>query len=405
MDPTNIRVCIITITKNEGTLIDYWIKYNSYLFGMQNLILVDNCSDDLETLRVYEKYAGLKIMKLHNYLFQGKVVDQIITTYRNSYDLFIPIDSDQFIVHVDDQGVTSNQKQIVNQLNKLYKKPYDVFHFKYMFNSVFVEDQDKSDSFQNKVPVLESNYFQKNTKGPTQRKSFKFICKSKEFINTHMGLHVCVTKNDTFILAHKLGLLHFAEIGSSHNINRCKIALIGLNYGASQDDDFGLLERLFSLRNYKIKGGHRVKQYKNFLIRKIILDSCIKYFGCLPTKSNLDNFIEPIGEGNKLELTELLNWFDEVSSVFDRTSIILLAGNLMRDYSARSSIFSNPLFSNKRRSLIDFRVDGKFNKGELFREGRLEISEYNNLLYCTPSPAELVEITSLRDRLIELEKK
>ena len=55
---------IFLMTKNEPELLESWIKYHGYIFGLDNIYVLDG-SDDSRVLRVYEKFQPLGLSDFH----------------------------------------------------------------------------------------------------------------------------------------------------------------------------------------------------------------------------------------------------------------------------------------------------------------------------------------------------
>lgn len=58
----------ITMQKNESKLLEAWIKYYGYLFGFENLYILDNGSNEDAVFSILKKYSrvGVNIYYEHN---------------------------------------------------------------------------------------------------------------------------------------------------------------------------------------------------------------------------------------------------------------------------------------------------------------------------------------------------
>jgi hypothetical protein len=88
--------------KNEDDILEEWILYHSYLFGMDNLYIIDNLSNhaSITILKKYEQ-LGLHLSVQTDYAKKGEYLLELIKQTQNDCDLAIPLDIDEFIAFVD----------------------------------------------------------------------------------------------------------------------------------------------------------------------------------------------------------------------------------------------------------------------------------------------------------------
>ncbi|GAN53983.1 glycosyltransferase family 2 protein [Tanticharoenia sakaeratensis] len=91
--------------RNEVALLPLWLRHHGLLFGLPNLCVIDNGSDDpavLATLRSAEA-RGVHIIRGHmtpaDFAAKGEIVSDIIRGWDRDadYDLAIPLDCDEFV--------------------------------------------------------------------------------------------------------------------------------------------------------------------------------------------------------------------------------------------------------------------------------------------------------------------
>lgn len=53
----------VTMTKNEGDILNYWLEYHSALFGVRNIVVLDNYSADNTTIGLLRawKRRGVRV--------------------------------------------------------------------------------------------------------------------------------------------------------------------------------------------------------------------------------------------------------------------------------------------------------------------------------------------------------
>lgn len=106
-----VVVKIFSMEKNEDDILEDWIIYHAYFFGLSNLYIIDNFSDE-STIKILTKYQlkGLHWSQQPDYRKKGDYLYQLIHENENKCDIAIPIDIDEFIAMVDINNITSEQK-------------------------------------------------------------------------------------------------------------------------------------------------------------------------------------------------------------------------------------------------------------------------------------------------------
>lgn len=96
------RVKLFCMQKDEEDILIQWINYHAYLFGLDNLHIIDNNSTDhsLQILQAYEK-QGLHLYNRPDYGQKGDYLCQLIKEEVNQCDIAIPLDIDEFIAFLD----------------------------------------------------------------------------------------------------------------------------------------------------------------------------------------------------------------------------------------------------------------------------------------------------------------
>jgi hypothetical protein len=99
-----VKIKIFCMQKDEDDILEDWIRYHSYLFGIDNLYIVDNYSGQfsLEILRKYEK-RGLYWIQKPDYSKKGDYLYELMKQF--DCDLAIPLDIDEFIAFVDEKNI------------------------------------------------------------------------------------------------------------------------------------------------------------------------------------------------------------------------------------------------------------------------------------------------------------
>lgn len=114
---SNKKIKLFCMQKDEDDILETWIIYHAYLFGLSNIHIIDNNSGE-KSIQILERYKsiGLNIRTRPNYSYKGDYLCEWIKETCGEYDIAIPIDIDEFIAVVN----TNNSSDEI--LMKLIKK-------------------------------------------------------------------------------------------------------------------------------------------------------------------------------------------------------------------------------------------------------------------------------------------
>ena len=155
-----LQIGCVMMQKDERFLLKPWLDYHGYLFGYENLYVIDNGSELAETRAVLSEYArkGVVVDYTHvgrsAYEAKGDIIGQIIRRLdlQGRYDFIIPLDCDEFIALKDgDRYVFSRDRIRAYFLNlvgetRVLRFPYqlanhplqpDIYHYYAMFKVFF----------------------------------------------------------------------------------------------------------------------------------------------------------------------------------------------------------------------------------------------------------------------------
>ena len=161
-----MNIAILMMQKNESELLDKWLRYHGYLVGFENLYVYDNGSESQEIISLLEKYQqfGVNVDFEHNQRadFEGKgdlfcERIQSLEQSRPEIDFYIPLDCDEFLGFLDDEGNVSCDPTGLRSILALYKERKELLLIdsQYYNNAV-------SDVYFNKQPYRKC-FFYKNT--------------------------------------------------------------------------------------------------------------------------------------------------------------------------------------------------------------------------------------------------
>jgi Glycosyl transferase family 2 len=124
--------------KDESFLLRPWLAYHGYLFGFENLYVLDNGSTLPEVTNALHEYArkGVRVIwdfaTRQHYEAKGDIVGEVIRLLdaKREYDFLIPLDCDEFIVLRKENEVECSREAILGYLASLDGGSW-VFRFPY----------------------------------------------------------------------------------------------------------------------------------------------------------------------------------------------------------------------------------------------------------------------------------
>jgi len=117
-------VKVFTMAKGEVDIVRDWVMYHGYLFGFNNLYIIDNLSRDgtYEVLLQLKKDYSIHVYQLPDYKKKGEYMTSLIKQFGKN-EFVIPVDIDEFIVHYDKSTkVISCENALINQTMKALPK-------------------------------------------------------------------------------------------------------------------------------------------------------------------------------------------------------------------------------------------------------------------------------------------
>lgn len=99
-----MRVAVVNMQRNEDHCLDPWIRYHGYLFGYENLFILDHASDSPRTLGTLSWFeaGGVSVVRLPkeaNYRDKGQFVANEVHRIEAlaDFDFVFPVDCDEFL--------------------------------------------------------------------------------------------------------------------------------------------------------------------------------------------------------------------------------------------------------------------------------------------------------------------
>jgi hypothetical protein len=279
---------IFTVTKDEYDLIEDFINYHSYIFGVQNIYIIDNGSTNQKVLDVYDKFIakGGTVYKHLDYANngQGEAFTKYMNMHKDECKFLIGLDTDEFI-YLNNVNTPCNRNTILEYLENL---PKDVTMFQISTYLISVVDTDNINYINNKIeyPAKYLNYFINQ-----DEHVYKYFYRSNTFISTSVGNHTGVTLNQKKMICN-LGYYHFNYTGARRFYERSYSIMLGYTYFNDNDTIENKINILQSGNLHY--GSHRVKICLYYLLKKYIILLYIKYLKRLPTNDEIYVYIPNI---------------------------------------------------------------------------------------------------------------
>lgn len=222
------NVTLITLQCNEWDILGPWLEYHAAIFGVHNILLLDNHSDRpdvLALLRLWES-RGLRVLwEQGPYLKKGDLILKAAHKYlsNNIDQIIIPIDIDEFITVFSTNGLgipVINKNLILQEIQKFQLSSYSGLGLRPYYESISTNINDT---------LLTIKYFYKNIY--TERHSKKMVKLNTVTKIDHGSHEVLFKDNNYYVLSSTMGLgyLHYHHRGPMRTIQRALVDCIGMN--------------------------------------------------------------------------------------------------------------------------------------------------------------------------------
>lgn len=126
-----MKVRCVMMQKNEVILLEPWLKWHGYLFGFENLTVIDNGSTRPEITDILEKYerVGVNIRrdfdKAADFVNKGSAVAQVARDMPAAEpdEILIPIDCDEFVALWREGKICTDRMKILAHFEELARIP------------------------------------------------------------------------------------------------------------------------------------------------------------------------------------------------------------------------------------------------------------------------------------------
>lgn len=114
-----LRQAAICMQKNEGNLLRLWYRYHCRIFGKDNIYIIDNNSDDPVTKFILQEIRDIHPSSIsetpasYSVDQKGIAVKELISEIKSQYDIVFPLDCDEFLYVINDQGAMVNDSNSI----------------------------------------------------------------------------------------------------------------------------------------------------------------------------------------------------------------------------------------------------------------------------------------------------
>jgi len=280
------------MTKNEEILIEDWIKYHGFLFGFQNIHIIDG-SDNQQVLDIYEKYRqkGLNVHYSNANLNEMKdVLNDLMHKHKGENNFLIKLDTDEFLAHISPYVFKFLQMGyfLGNKLRRGTTNFNRIMHNKYV-NFLYARHRLRSDGFEKifgNLPITGQKYKTSFTAisvpanndikrpcreitsfKPIQFSHFKSFFHSESFRSVDLGGHQGITTNNEGLIDTPLTVIHYHEISTKDSLRRARQVLISHKYIDEDDDIERCKNKLLKLMDSKRRPNshHRITWYLAYI--------------------------------------------------------------------------------------------------------------------------------------------
>lgn len=283
---------VIVCTKNEIDLIEPFLQYYGYLFGFENITVVDNDSTHLSVLQVYEKYKPLGI-EVINEPAPFDYVHQFMTKHVNDAckkcDWLLTLETDEFLFWIPSMADVNSvvDPTIVYEYLASVPDEISVLRYKHVMQSCVKTTDEHYIENRYDDPVAQMKYF-------ANQVFYKNIIRARDFSRVTMWSHDVDMVSGSLIICPVMGLLHYHNTGESMLQLRTQELVKGYGFNFPNEAIEAKIAYCAWLKKNipNMTGGHRLEYFQRFLRRSYVLHFFNSIVGRLPSVSEMYNLTE-----------------------------------------------------------------------------------------------------------------
>jgi len=323
---------LFLMTKNELDLLEDWLKYHGYLFGLENIYVLDGSDDD----RIFEIYDSYKPLGLNVYYSSTglngleRELTELIHAHKGMNTFLIKLDTDEFLAYTHHfalsprffinaalqrkylngkvlRWVTRTLMNLKNRKNKLCCDNFSQF-----FADLPVTGQRYKASLTAwSIPrngLVPSVCRELTEFTPLQFTHLKTFFHSDSFVSVDLGSNAGVSTNNKGAIDTGLIVIHYHSTSVDDSARRARQVLLSHKYIDAEDSIMVQRQKLQAIKSNYVQSFHKINFYLQYL------DSL---------------------EGGKLVNPEILNkqhpYFKQTESVMEMTLVRDMLNMIDRD--------------------------------------------------------------------------
>ena len=207
-----MKIACLMMQKNEGALLKFWFDYHADVFGLENLFIFDNGSDDLITVNILKEIelrggnVNYDYSSKNDFEIKGPIISSKIKSFSlKEYDFYFPLDCDEFIGVDCAEGEIKVDKGSIYDALAVHMDSKNVLMINYALDN---------------SPILPNYYLL----SPDQKKCF-FAGDACLFLDN--GFHEGITHDGTESIKTSIIYFHFHNRAFQRNVASAKEKLMG----------------------------------------------------------------------------------------------------------------------------------------------------------------------------------
>jgi len=292
------KLKIFLMTKNEPELIEDWVKYHAFIFGMENIHILDGSTDEY-VLGIYRKYSADGL----NVHFSDSGIDHLaqeltdlMHQHKGTGNFLIKLDTDEFLAFSDVFDLRPRTRlgrklrnvfvgrcdgrgrlKISSMIGALYDQPFRRRRFSANCRDEFFAALPVTGQRYKASLVLWSMPRQEYSARPCydilsfthpQFTHVKSFFHSDSFVSVDLGCHGGVSTNNDGLIDTGLTVIHYHSTSIEDSIRRARQVLQAHSYIDVGDTAEQEYEKLAALEGRRISSFHKINLYLSYLRAK-----------------------------------------------------------------------------------------------------------------------------------------
>jgi hypothetical protein len=134
----SVPIALVSMVKNEGDILEMWLEYHDAVFGVSNIVILDNFSTDGKTHIILDRWQkrGLHVRyKQGPYVKMGDLALRALRETFPHYKLALPLDVDEFLIAYRDGRPVPHKLLMLTQMEHMWQLGGPCFGFKQYYTS------------------------------------------------------------------------------------------------------------------------------------------------------------------------------------------------------------------------------------------------------------------------------